>query len=80
MGKDYITLEEAAERSKLHPNTLKRLLRAGEIRGFKAVHDGRKRWLVSAWSLDQYTNPFHGFLLDKPGPKLFLKRLDEQEH
>ena len=79
MGDDYIPLEEAAQQSGLHPNTLRRLLREGVIRGFKTAYRGKQRWLVSVASLRQYTDPFHGFLLDLPGPKLFLKRLDENE-
>lgn len=78
MGADYIPIEEAARRSGLHLDTLKRLLRKDEIRGFKATHNGRHRWLVSVVSLRQYTDPFDGFLLTKPGPKLFLKRVDDE--
>jgi excisionase family DNA binding protein len=74
---DFITLEEAARRSGLHLNSLKRLLRQGVLRGFKTVHGGRRRWLVSMASLRQYTDPMTGWLLDMPGPKLFLKRAEE---
>ncbi len=73
MSDDYMTIEEAAQISGLHPNTLRRLLRQGEIRGYK---DGW-RWMVSASSLRQYTDPVHGFLLELPGPKMFLTRRDE---
>jgi hypothetical protein len=76
---DYIPLEEAAQRSGLHANTLKRLLRRGVIRGYKGRHAGRSRWLVSVISLRQYTDPVNGFLLDLPGPKLFLRKFDEPE-
>lgn len=79
MGDDYIQLEEAVQQSGLHPNTLRRLLREGVLRGFKTTHEGRHRWLVSAASLKQYADPLHGFLLDLPGPKLFLRKLDEKE-
>lgn len=71
---DFIPLETAAEISGLHPNSLKRLLRQGVIRGFKATVGGRQRWLVSVASLRQYTDPMTGWLLDQPGPKLFLRR------
>mgnify|MGYP002397819591 CR=1 FL=1 len=76
---DFITLEEAARRSGLHPNSLKRLLRQGALRGFKTAHAGRRRWLVSVASLRQYTDPLTGWLLDLPGPKLFLRRAEEPE-
>ncbi|MBI4771492.1 MAG: hypothetical protein HY784_14055 [Chloroflexi bacterium] len=52
------------------PNTLRRLLREEVLRGFKA----RGRWLVSVASLREYSHPFSGWLLDLPGPKLFLQR------
>ena len=77
MHNDYIPIEEAAQQSGLHINTLKRLLREGVIEGYKAIHQRKRRWLVSAASLRQYTDPFNGFLLDLPGPKLFLRRLDD---
>jgi len=79
MSADFISIEEAAERSGLHPNTLRRLLREGVIRGYKAAQAGKVRWLVSARSLKDYADPLYGFLLDLPGPKLFLKKLDEEE-
>jgi len=79
MDHDYIPLEEAARRSGLHSETLKRLLRGGVIVGHKAAYGGRRRWLVSVSSLRQYTNPVYGFLLDLPGPKLFLRRADDAE-
>lgn len=73
MGDDFIPLEKAAARSGLHPNTLRRLLRQSEIRGYK---DGW-RWMVSASSLRRYTDPVYGFLLELPGPKMFLSRREE---
>lgn len=79
MDNDYIPLEEAVQRSGLHADTLSRLLREGVIEGYKAVYQGRRRWLVSVASLRRYTDPFNGFLLDLPGPKLFLRRLDETD-
>ena len=78
MARDYIPLDEAAAMSGLHQNTLRRLLREGVIRGFKTAHEGKQRWLVSASSLRQYTDPVQGFLLDLPGPKLFLRRRDKE--
>lgn len=79
MANGYISIQEAATRSGLHVETLKRLLREGVIEGYKAVAGGRRRWRVSIRSLDRYTNPIQGFLLDLPGPKLFLHRQDEAE-
>lgn len=79
VSSDYISLEEALQRSGLHPDTLRRLLRTGEIEGFKAVVRGRRRWMVSVRSLKNYSDPVYGFLLNLPGPKLFLRRLDEAD-
>jgi hypothetical protein len=77
MSEDFISLEVAAQRSGLHENTLRRLLREGVIHGYKATYAGRQRWWVSVRSLNEYTDPFHGFLLELPGPKLFLRKRDE---
>ncbi len=74
MGNDYIPLEEAAQRSGLHPNTLRRLLRQRVIYGYKASYGGKQHWLVSVASLKSYTDPVVGFLLDLPGPKIYLKK------
>lgn len=73
---DYITLEEAARRSGLHENTLRRLLRAKEVIGYK---EG-KYWMVSVRSLDAYTDPIQGFLLELPGPKLYLTRREDNKN
>ena len=72
---DYITLKEAAKRSGLHENSLRRLLRSGEIDGYKRGWS----WMVSVRSLDNYTDPVEGFLLELPGPKLFLTRREDKE-
>jgi hypothetical protein len=79
MGEDYIPIEAAAELSGLHPNTLRRLLREGVLRGYKAAHKHKMRWFVSVRSLRDYTDPVYGFLLELRGPKLFLKKLDGSE-
>jgi hypothetical protein len=76
---DYIPIEAAAQRSGLHTNSLKRLLRQGLIYGYKVKYQGRNRWMVSVRSLDLYVNPDTGFMLDRPGPKLFLRRRDEDD-
>jgi hypothetical protein len=69
-------LEQAARQSGLHINTL-RLLREGVIHGYKASYQGKQHWLVSTISLKHYTDPVIGFLLDLPGPKIFLKKSDQ---
>lgn len=79
MREEFVRLEEAARRSGLHPNTLRRLLREGTLHGYKAVQHGKQCWLVSAASLKRYTSPWSGFLLDLPGPKLFLKRRADED-
>jgi Helix-turn-helix domain len=79
MGDDFITIAEAIEISGLHVNTLMRLLRQGVIRGYKTKWNGRRRWMVSVRSLRQYTDPYEGFLLDMPGPKIFLEKVDDEE-
>lgn len=79
MSSNYVPIEEAAQLSGLHLNTLRRLLRVGVMRGFKLNHGGRQRWMVSVRSLQHYTDPITGFLLDLPGPKLYLRRRDDEE-
>lgn len=79
MSSDYVPIEEAAQLSGLHLNTLRRLLRRGVMRGFKLNHGGRQRWMVSVRSLQHYTDPITGFLLDLPGPKLYLRKRDDEE-
>ena len=54
MSNEYISLEAAIEVSGLHPNTLRRLLREGAVRGRKTVLKGQARWHVSTESLRQY--------------------------
>ncbi|MEP7359545.1 MAG: helix-turn-helix domain-containing protein [Anaerolineales bacterium] len=79
MGSDYLTLKQAAELSGLHVKTLMRLVRTGKLEGYKANVGGVRRWYVSADSLSQYTDPFWGFLLDLPGPKLYLRRVNDED-
>ena len=76
---DYLTLKQAAQLSGLHVKTLARLVRTGKLDGHKANYDGRLCWYVSAESLSEYSDPFWGFLLDMPGPKLYLRRLNDEE-
>ena len=77
MTADFLTLEEASAISGLHPNSLRRLLRAGTLEGYKAVH-GRRRWLVSAASLRAYAPGFKSFPFDVPAPGLVLKKRSEK--
>ena len=79
MGNDYVLLDEAARLSGLHIDSLERLLRQGVIEGFKATHKARRRWLVSVRSLRRYADPKTGFLLDSPGPKLYLKKVNRTD-
>ena len=79
MGDDFVTLDEAVEISGLHRNTLLRLLRQGVIRGHKMVWKDRLRWMVSIRSLRHYSDPTEGFLLDLPGPKLFLRKVEDED-
>jgi excisionase family DNA binding protein len=73
MGDDYISLEEAARQSGLHPNTLRRLLRLRKLKGYKQGWF----WLVSASSLKAYADPITGYLLEQPGPKPSLTPRDK---
>ena len=79
VSREYIPIDEAARRSGLHSNTIARLMRRGVLRGFKATCEGHSRWMVSVQSLQHYTDPVNGFLLDMPGPKLFLNKLYEEQ-
>jgi excisionase family DNA binding protein len=79
VGGDYISISDAARRSGLHRNTIQRLLRQGKLTGFKEHHGGHFRWWVSVRSLEEYANPWTGYLMDRPGPKLYLTRRDNDE-
>ena len=65
--------------SGLHIKTLMRLVRSGRLDGHKNTVDGVRRWYVSAESLRQYTDPLRGYLLDLPGPKLYLRRVNDED-
>jgi hypothetical protein len=78
MGADYISIVQAARRCGLHANTIQRLLRQGKLDGYKEHHSGRFRWWVSVRSLDSYTNPWTGYLMDQRGPKMFLRKRDDR--
>ena len=79
VGSDYITADEASKRFGLHRNTISRLVRAGVLYGYKANVKGRRCWLVAVASLYRYADPYDGFLRDLPGPKLYLRRSDDDE-
>lgn len=76
---DYVGVEEGARLSGLHPNTIRRLLRAGELRGRKARWRGRTRWMVSKRSLRDYVETAITFASERPGPRMYLKRWREEE-
>jgi excisionase family DNA binding protein len=78
VGSEYLTLQQAAELSGLHVKTLMRLVRTGKLEGYKASFGGARRWYVSVESLSDYTDPYLGFLLDLPGPKLYLRRVNDE--
>jgi excisionase family DNA binding protein len=71
-------LQQAAQLSGLHVKTLMRLVRSGKLEGYKASVGGARRWYISAESLSEYTDPYLGFLLDLPGPKLYLRRVNDE--
>lgn len=79
MGTDYVKLKEAQRISGMHPDTLKRLLRSGEIRGFKATDDGRHRWFVSLRSLNQYREASTAFMSTLPPRRFYLKPRERPE-
>ena len=79
MRSEYLTLEQAAKLSGLHVKTLMRLVRTGKLEGYKANVGGARRWYISAESLSDYSDPYLGFLLDLPGPKLYLRRVNDED-
>ena len=51
MSDELLTAEQAAERLQLHADTVRRLLREGEIPGRKV---GKRQWRISAAVLKDY--------------------------
>ena len=51
MEDDLLTVEEAATRLKMHPVTIRRMLRAGQLPGRKV---GARQWRVSSVALGEY--------------------------
>lgn len=77
MNDDYISLEAAVATSGLHPNTLRRLLREGIVRGRKTVIGGRPHWRVLNDSLRQYLAGAQVYWSERRGPRLKLRRLSD---
>ena len=75
---EFVAIERAALESGLHPESIKRLLRQGRLEGYKARVRGHQRWLVSRASLRAYVEEVQTFASDRPGPRMFLKRRDEE--
>jgi len=51
MNDELLTVEQAAERLQMHPDTVRRMLRGGQIPGRKV---GLRQWRVSAAALAAY--------------------------
>ena len=47
---DFLTVEEVAKKLQLHPDTVARLLRAGELPGYKVAGS----WRISPTELQKY--------------------------
>lgn len=65
IGDDWITTQEAADLSGYHPDHLRRLIRAGEIRARKLSF----LWLVSRQSLMDYLSKANESSDNRRGPK-----------
>ena len=74
VGDKFIEIDEAVRVSGMHAVTLKRLMRSGELKGHKAVVDGRRRWVISERSLKAYANGSTGFFMELSGSKISLIR------
>jgi len=51
MADELLTVEQAAERLQMHPDTVRRLLRDGQLPGRKI---GARQWRISADALKSY--------------------------
>jgi hypothetical protein len=78
-ARGFIKLREAARISGYHIDSIERRLRTGEIYGYKALINGRWRWLVSKRSLLAYSNPATVYESSRPGPKLYLVKRDPDD-
>jgi excisionase family DNA binding protein len=52
MGTEWLTVEEVAERLRMHPDTIRRLLREGKIEGH--IINRRAGWRVRPSAIDDY--------------------------
>lgn len=48
---ELLTVEQAAEKLKMHPDTIRRLLRDGQLPGIKL---GKRQWRIPSKALDDY--------------------------
>jgi excisionase family DNA binding protein len=71
MSDELLTAEQAAERLQLHADTVRRLLREGEIPGRKV---GKRQWRISAAVLKDYIEKDPAELADKKKPPKTVKR------
>lgn len=53
MGDELLTVDQAAERLQMHADTVRRLLREGQLPGRKV---GARQWRISADALKAYIN------------------------
>ena len=51
MEDELLTVEQAAERLKMHPDTVRRLFREGQLPGRKV---GARRWRIGATALREF--------------------------
>jgi excisionase family DNA binding protein len=58
MGDELLTVDQAAERLQMHADTVRRLLREGQLPGRKV---GARQWRISADALKAYVEG-----IDKP--------------
>lgn len=51
MPEELLTIEQAAQLLQLHPDTVRRLVREGELPGVKI---GRRQWRIATSALQRY--------------------------
>jgi excisionase family DNA binding protein len=69
---DYVTVQDAAERLRIHPESVRRLIRAGRIPAKKFGN----AWLVARDELEQFATGYD----KRPGNKAMLFKLDGKKH
>ncbi|MBI4307389.1 MAG: helix-turn-helix domain-containing protein [Chloroflexi bacterium] len=67
---DYVTIIEAARELRLHPETVKRLCRQGDIQAIKF----RNAWLIHRESLDAFSRGYN----PGRGPGSRFRRIQEE--